>query len=247
MKSSRGGNTMRVLISPAKTFAETDEPCLSVPAFIDDATHLASLVRKLDDRTLMEGMRLSPSLLEKTRASFNTFGKTRSPALMTYDGVAFKAFRKDPLTHQTRVKAQDKLVILSGLYGALRPFDCISPYRLEMKDRTVMDLDSYWKPKISDYLMDTTGDGVIFNACSAEYSHVTKGIPGLVTLRFVDRKTGRALPSVFQKTMRGLFARRIVDLESDDPEVVKDIRIDGFAYDPDRSDASTWVFSGRTP
>jgi len=238
---------MRVLISPAKTFAQTDEPCLSVPAFIDDATRIAALVRELDDRTIMEGMRLSASLLAKTKAYYSTFGQTRSPALMTYDGVAFKAFRKEPMTQATRDKAQDKLVILSGLYGALRPFDCISPYRLEMKDRTVMNLDSYWKPKISDYLAYTTGDGVIFNACSAEYSHVTKDISGLVTLRFVDQRSGRALPSVFQKTMRGLIARRIVDLESDDPGDVRALRIDGFAHDPERSDASTWVFSGRTP
>ena len=58
--------------------------------------------------------------------------------------------------------ADAHLRILSGLYGILRPFDGISPYRLEMgyrlPDRRYANLYRYWGSAIADQLPPTGPD-----------------------------------------------------------------------------------------
>ena len=50
-------------------------------------------------------------------------------------GEAFKALDFPSLSKKAMNYSKDKLYILSGIYGALAPFDGISPYRLEMAQK----------------------------------------------------------------------------------------------------------------
>lgn len=48
---------------------------------------------------------------------------------------------------------QSHLLIISGLYGALKPLDAIKPYRLEMATKlNEINLMSFWQDEITDYI-----------------------------------------------------------------------------------------------
>ena len=74
----------------------------------------------------------------------------------------------------THLYVRDRLKILSGLYGLLRPFDGIVPYRLEMQAPLSVggkkDLYGYWGDAISRALMEEAEDGIILNLASREYA-----------------------------------------------------------------------------
>lgn len=56
-----------------------------------------------------------------------------SPALMSYKGLQFQYIVPDLFTKNEFSYGKETLRILSDFCGILRPFDGISPYRLEMQ------------------------------------------------------------------------------------------------------------------
>ncbi|MBN8105864.1 peroxide stress protein YaaA, partial [Vibrio vulnificus] len=69
---------------------------------------------------------------------------------------------------------QNKLRILSGLYGILKPLDGIEPYRLEMGTKmpvgTNANLYEFWKPVIAESLNKEMKQGeLLVNLASNEY------------------------------------------------------------------------------
>ncbi len=67
----------------------------------------------------------------------------------------FREVKADTLNEKELNYLNNNLVILSAHYGALKPFDMIKPYRLDFNTRLPdVDLKSFWKDKINDYLGD---------------------------------------------------------------------------------------------
>ena len=70
------------------------------------------------------------------------------PALLSYDGIAFTYMVPGVLEESALAYLQNHLLILSALYGVLRPFDGVVPYRLEMQEKAQVagtrNLYEYW-------------------------------------------------------------------------------------------------------
>ncbi len=108
--------------------------------------------------------------------------------------------------------AQDRLRILSGLYGLLRPLDLIQPYRLEMGSRLANpkgpDLYAYWGAKIAKALNATAADcgaDAVVNCASNEYFHAVdrKALKlRVVTPVFLEAKGTRPRSSPFSPKRR---------------------------------------------
>src|SRR5690606_40687566 len=58
------------------------------------------------------------------------------PAVLAFNGDVYEGLDASSLSAASLAWLQDHLVILSGLYGALRPLDMMRPYRLEMGTRS---------------------------------------------------------------------------------------------------------------
>jgi cytoplasmic iron level regulating protein YaaA (DUF328/UPF0246 family) len=58
--------------------------------------------------------------------------RNSKPAVLAFDGDVYDGLHAGTLKAADLAWAQQHLVILSGLYGALRPLDRLQPYRLEM-------------------------------------------------------------------------------------------------------------------
>ena len=72
--------------------------------------------------------------------------ENKLPAILAYNGQAYKCLKAHTLTNNDMEFANKHLWILSFLYGMLRPHNLIHPYRLEGKivlnasnDRSIFD------------------------------------------------------------------------------------------------------------
>ena len=146
-----------IIISPAKNLnilPETPSLKLSEPYFYNDTDSLVAKLKKLRFNNLKNLMNISDSLTELNLQRFKDFDSHNNvfkPAAFlfsgdTFNGLSIRSFSKEMLSF-----AQDRLRILSGLYGLLRPLDLIQPYRLEMgtKIESILgtSLYDFWKKK----------------------------------------------------------------------------------------------------
>jgi cytoplasmic iron level regulating protein YaaA (DUF328/UPF0246 family) len=129
-----------------------------------------------------------------------------------YSGLRASALSKDD-----RDYAQQTLRILSGLYGILRPYDGVCPYRLEMgyklPSQPFSNLYAYWGSSIAETFPK---EGLIVNLSAVEYTRAVMpylDVSRVVAPRFltIHSKTGE--PSqviVHTKIARGAFARWLI-------------------------------------
>ena len=132
---------MLVVISPAKRLDWSDRDVATTePVMRDDAMRLVKTARNLTLGKLKALMDLSDDLARLNRDRFQAFtdapgADVTRPALYAFAGDTYQGLDADTMDAGTVDYAQDRLRILSGLYGLLRPLDAIQPYRLEMGSR----------------------------------------------------------------------------------------------------------------
>ena len=152
--------------------------------------------------------------------------------------------------------AQEHVVILSGLYGALRPLDLMQPYRLEMGTRLETpkgkNLYEYWGSTIAAYLNERQeGEGApcIINLASEEYFKAVD----LKTLKarvvqcvFQDWKGGAwKIISFHAKRARGLMVRYAIEHRAKTSEALQAFDREGYVFDASASSADKLVFRRR--
>ncbi len=147
---------MIVVVSPAKSLDfETPPPNVEVtqPDFLKESAALVRRMRKMDAGELSDLMHIKEKLANLNVERFKTwktpFTESNSkPAVFAFQGDVYKGLEADKLTVAELNWTQKHLRILSGLYGALRPFDLIQPYRLEMGSKVEIarkpNLYSFW-------------------------------------------------------------------------------------------------------
>ena len=144
---------------------------------------------------------------------------------------------------------QEHLRILSGFYGLLRPFDGVTPYRLEMQAKLRpgghKDLYGFWGSSLADQLLRETD--CIVNLASREYSIcVSRYLPASVrflTCVFGEVKDGKVIEKgTMCKMARGEMVRFMAENQITDPEALKDFDRLEYRFDAGRSDYNTFVF-----
>jgi uncharacterized protein len=190
------------------------------PPLLERAEELVAYLRTLPLDQLARIMKISGELAAKTRdlyAEWSTKPDRQAPAAATFVGDIYSGLRVDSFTAADRRYADRHLRILSGLYGILRPFDGISPYRLEMGYRLppgpYANLYRFWGAAIAEQL---PASGRIVNLAAGEYSrtvlpHVDAG--RVVTPKFLTADPASGQPKfvvVHAKIARGAFARWLV-------------------------------------
>jgi uncharacterized protein len=119
---------------------------------------------------------------------------------------------------------------VSGLYGLLRLYDGIKPYRLEMgtkninlNGKTTTSLYEFWGNDLVEQVAKDLGNGggVLIDCCSKEYSKA------IVKAKLLKEKGIRVVtcvfpgPSVYAKRARGMMCRFIVNENITDVEKLK--------------------------
>ncbi|MFN8046180.1 MAG: peroxide stress protein YaaA [Dermatophilaceae bacterium] len=134
------------------------------------------------------------------------------PALECYSGVLYDALAYADLSPAARRRANRWLVVVSALYGAVRPKDRIAPYRLSMAVNLpgVGPLASVWKPHLAPLLTQAAGRGLVVDCRSSTYAAAWTPT-GQLASRWVQVHVPGA--THMAKHTRGLVAAAICELD----------------------------------
>ena len=235
---------MIILLSPAKTFAKETMPCNSTPIFYKDALSMIHKLKRCSVSKLSKDMGISIDLAQEAQTNYRLFEEQKTCAIYAYDGYAFKGFDINSLKNESQTYLSSHLYILSGLFGLVRPYDCISPYRLEIKDKTIKNLYDFWKPKIKDYMDIHHPNQILINLASKEYSKVLDETLHVTTISFYQNvnHTYKSI-SMHVKFMRGKMANYLISNQIEDLNQIKSIDLDGYTYDLTKSSDADIAFS----
>mmetsp|Transcript_30805 Transcript_30805/g.99321 ORF Transcript_30805/g.99321 Transcript_30805/m.99321 type:complete len:247 (+) Transcript_30805:147-887(+) len=174
-------------------------------------------------------------------------------AIVAYDGFAFAKLDARSLTSDELRRAHSKLVIPSAMYGPLRALDVIKPHRLDMACTKLggdfKRLAAYWKDltyaTLRDGFDDDDDERYLVNVASDEFSKAVdfKKLQKDDHVTVVKCAFGPDATSTTLKYARGLVARYVLQNDVDDLEALKRFDLDNYAFDPDRSDDTTFFFS----
>lgn len=219
------------------------------PPFIDQAKQLRQLLRGYDQLSLQSLMKISPALAVQVQAMYQSHAL--KPAFWTYHGDVFKGVLAHTLTRDDARFAQRHVLVPSAVYGLVRPMDAISPYRLEMSAKLPIDgkagLYAYWGGQLAQYVASYRQYELLVLS-SLEYSRaVTKHLLSdirVVTPVFFDVKTNGQVGQVpiYNKMMRGVMARWIIDSRIDALDDIVQFEAHGYQYDAARSTPNRPVY-----
>ncbi|MCH7344080.1 peroxide stress protein YaaA [Pelomonas sp. CA6] len=258
---------MLYLLSPAKSL-DYDSPTPSalralqtLPQFIPEADALIGILRRKTPAQIAELMDLSEALAGLNAARYAAWSTrfdehNSKPAVLAFNGDVYTGLQAASLGVDELRWAQDHVLMLSGLYGVLRPLDLMQPYRLEMgtalenpRGRT---LYAYWGDRIAEHLNERAAQQrtpVIVNLASQEYFKAADRQalkPRVLDCQFEDWKGGRyKIISFFAKKARGLMARYAIQNRIDRPEGLLDFDLEGYRYAAEASSQERLVFRRR--
>ena len=258
---------MLFLISPAKTLDyETPVPAdwqalATRPQFVARSAELIEVLRRFSPADVAGLMSLSDPLAQLNVGRFaawsTRFTEANSkPAVLAFNGDVYEGLQAGTLSTEDHLWAQQHLLILSGLYGLLRPLDRLQPYRLEMGTRLAVgaarDLYAYWGDTLADHLNKLQrGEKapVIVNLASQEYFKAAKRKvlkARVVHCHFEEWHNGQwKVISFHAKRARGLMARFAIQQRATAPEQLRAFAAEGYALDEAASTPDELMFRRR--
>ncbi len=253
---------MLVVISPAKLLDFETKPVTkehTIPELLNESEKLADKLKEMNAKQLSELMKISPEL---GTANYNRFQmwhpqftlKNAKQAVLAFNGNVYTGLNAATLSKNQLLKTQQKLRILSGFYGVLKPLDLIQPYRLEMGTKLnigrTKTLYGFWGDKITEKIqkaIDESGSDILVNLASNEYfkSIKTKALNAeIVTPAFKDLKNGNYKTiSFFAKKARGLMTRFIIENDIEKETDLQAFDSEGYIFNPRLSKPGEPVFT----
>ena len=238
---------MKMIVSPAKSLnfdATLPTKEYSEALFLKEAERINKLLKKKSVRSLGKLMGISESLSELNWQRNQDFQlpfhpENARPAVYAFDGDVYTGLDAYSLKQEQLPLLQEKLRILSGLYGLLKPLDLIQAYRLEMGTKMPVgvkkNLPAFWKDKVTQQLNEEMeGADYLLNLASNEYFAAvdTKALQAdIITPQFKDFKDGKLkMISFFAKKARGMMARFVIDQKAESLDDIKAFATDGYQF-----------------
>jgi hypothetical protein len=265
---------MLILLSPAKTLneqfpalppgAEKIEHALTPPEFFAQTQTLVTELQKKSPEQIQHLMHVSEKIADLNFGRYQSFPKSLHqnnayPALSCFMGDVYRPIHTQNFLAENWRFAQQRVRMLSGLYGWLRPLDLMFPYRLEMGtsfskqlltsgEQEFANLYQFWGDQITDSLNKYTAEKKILtvvNLASVEYFkaiNTKKLVPKLLTIDFKnhDKKGQLRTIAIYAKKARGLMTNWVVEHGVEEVELLK--KFPDSTYQPHMSTEDRWVF-----
>lgn len=267
---------MKIIISPAKTMKVDREAhdVKGLPRFLDETKFLMDEIRKLSYDDAKSLWKCNDKLAELNFQRFAEMDleKNLSPAVFSYEGIQYKNMEPGVFSDEALEYIGKHLRILSGFYGVLRPFNGVTPYRLEMQAKLAVngckDLYAFWGGKLYESLANeccVTCDGdseneggsegwrddgtpfTILNLASKEYSQaIEKHLEPncrFVTVDFGELFNGKVKQkATLAKMARGDMVRYLAEGNVTELEEIKEYNGFGFKFSEEFSRKDRMVF-----
>lgn len=248
---------MLTLISPAKKLLDITQPFLGTatqPMFLDHTLSLIQIMQCKSPLEIANLMHLSPALAQLNYERYQHFLENNSlehPALYLFQGDVYQGLEAWNWDEAAIQYAQNHLIILSGLYGLLKPLDLIKAHRLEMGTRLINpkgnNLYQFWTSLVTQELnkqLQGMKVPILINLASSEYFKVVQQNALQYPTIHIHFKEGKALKTIgiYAKKARGVMARYIMQNQLDNATDIQHFNALNYRYSQTHSDASNWVF-----
>ncbi len=251
---------MKIVISPAKSLnfeKELPTAQFTQPAFLKESRQVHKVLKQQSPKELSELMSISDKLADlnwqrnkEWKTPFTP--ENARPAVYTFDGDVYTGLDAYTIPVEKLEVLQDKLRILSGLYGILKPLDLMQAYRLEMGTKLPIgdkkNLYEFWKTTLTHSLnKELKKEELFVNLASNEYFSAidtkTLKVP-VITPDFKDYKDGKLkMISFFAKKARGMMVRYIIDTQAETIDDLKGFNYEGYQFDANLSKGNHLVFT----
>lgn len=244
---------MRIIISPAKKM-KPDTDSLSwrdLPMFLSKTQLLCSILQSMSKEDLKKLWKCNDSIAElNVKRLKNMDLHTRlTPAVIAYEGIQYQYMAPGVFSDQEFDYIQKHLRILSGFYGILKPFDGVTPYRLEIQAKLrageSKNLYDFWGSSLAEKLFSETD--CIINLASKEYSvciskYLTDDIR-FITCVFGEEKDGKIIEKgTMCKMARGEMVRYMAENQIHNPAKIKEFNHLNYHFDESYSNSNLFVF-----
>ena len=213
---------MRIIISPAKKMVvDTDSFAADgLPIFLERTEQLKTALQRMSPTDLQALWKCNYAItkLNVERLSAMDLCRHLTPAIVSYEGIQYQYMAPGVMETAQLDYLRKHLRVLSGFYGLLRPFDGVTPYRLEMQARLSVnghrDLYDFWGDTLAQSLAAETD--FVLNLASKEYSRaVEPHLPASVrflTCTFGEWKNGKVIEKgTMCKMARGQMVRWLAE------------------------------------
>lgn len=262
---------LQVIISPAKQMRMTQDAfeVTGIPPFAHETARLHQALLDIEQSEGAQGLQdlwnvsdklLGPCLdilhefepiLRDADLADPAIARRISPAVMSYHGVQYQSMAPEVMDAEQLTWLQNHLWILSGLYGCVRPFHGVEPYRLEMGAKLAIDgardLYAFWSERLAQTIAPAGTNTTIVNLASVEYAkavvpHVTQDTTVIACLFGEGVRNGKPIQrSTASKKARGSMVRWMAENRLQDINELTAFNI-GYRHIPELSDETTLVF-----
>lgn len=271
MKRSKGKSTereinMKIIISPAKKMKEDhDSFGCTKPYFLQESRTILEELQKMNFEALKSLWKCNDDIasLNIQRLKHMDLDKNLTPAIIAYEGLQYQHMSPSVFSSDALEYVKNRLFILSGFYGALRAFDGVSPYRLEMQAKLRIadckNLYEFWGDKLYRYItscssfcderqsLDKEDVQTIINLASKEYSQIIEKYiqpqDRFITIEFGELIGGKVKQkATLAKMARGEMVRFMAENQVEEVEKIKEFSALDFKFSKECSTPNQFVF-----
>lgn len=255
---------LRIIISPAKKMRmqTDDQPWKGLPCYLSRAEMLLTQLKGMTEAQLKELFQANDAITHENYRRFQDMELTKNltPALLSYVGIQYQYMAPQIFSREQWNYVCEKLRILSGFYGILRPDDGIVPYRLELqaklKTKHGSDLYKFWQDQIYQELAAShpakpeRQGTCILNLASKEYSKAVepflKQEDLFITCIFGTEINGKVkVKATEAKMARGEMVRFLAETGIEDITAAKKFNRLNYCFCPEKSGEKEYVFIKR--
>lgn len=214
--------------TPARRGSAVDWPSLSFPELNPCRTKvLAALEAVSGHPDALSLLGVGASLRDDVERNTRLHAEPAAPAHSIYSGVLYDALGYRSLTPAQRRKADESVLVVSALWGAIRFGDSVPAYRLSMGTALpdVGRLASFWKAQLDDTLGRAAEGHLVVDCRSSTYAAAWAAPPErTVTVNVFTEAAGvRKVVSHFAKHTRGELARHLLARRGKAPAAASDL------------------------
>lgn len=229
---------MKIIISPTKK-QNTKEITFSSNTqaqFEKQSNFLRKHIQNIKFDEIQKRFKVSDKLAKEVYSYYHDEYPSL-PAIKLYNGAVFKSANISDWDQEDYDYAQNNLMILSSLYGILRPLDLVRPYRLDFFSKVDLDLYSYWNKELSSYINNI--EEPILNLASKEFS---KMFPEESLVNVIILEENKKTQATKVKQARGIMVHYIIKNKIKTIEEFKKFNQLSYQYNEALSDKNNLVF-----
>lgn len=255
--------SLKFILSPAKKMNVVEGPpyAQTQPKNLDLALKLAQILQDMSASELQSLWQCSDKILQQNLPRIARLSQTMSTdpsaltaAILSYEGIQYQHLNASVMDDRQLKWMNQHVYIVSGLYGALRPFDGITPYRLEMQARLqskgCLNLYQFWNKQILQTIISDDPEALIVNVASKEYAKAVVPHAKNADIKVVSCLFGTINPktktfkqkSTESKEARGSFVRWCAERQVSSVQELRAFNEKNYHLASDYSKPDTLIF-----